>query len=114
MKDRPILIPLGERDIWQVHESWTWKGYTIPKGFITDLDSIPYIPYIHTVLKGRARVAALLHDYLYHTGEVSRKVADKAFKELMEEEGVHSVYKHLIYRTIRLTGWVRWNELRRR
>lgn len=111
---RPKLIPLTRRGEWFLADPWRWREFTIPQGYSTDLDSIPHIPGIHAIFKGRTRVAALLHDYLYSTGKVSRKRADELFLELMKEERVHRVYRELIYSTIRAFGWYRWNQLRKR
>lgn len=110
----PKLSPIQGRDQWVLLEDWTYFGYTVPKGFETDLDSIPHIPFIHSAYKGYARTSALLHDYLYRTGEVSRSAADQLFFDLMRAEGVPTNKRRDIYFAVRVGGWVRWNQLRRK
>ena len=51
----------------------------IPYGFETDLDSIPRIPFIYSMFKGRAIKSAILHDWLVRRGIMNRKRADEIF-----------------------------------
>lgn len=110
----PTLAPLPERYWWVVTRCWKKYGFTIPKNFATDLDSIPRIPGIYAVIKGRSVWAALLHDYLYATGEVSRERADRYFYTAMKEEGVPSVAAWLMYRSVRLMGWRYYKKQKKR
>lgn len=114
LKNLPKLSPTFKRDVWKVAEDWEILNHVVKAGFMTDLDSIPRIPIIHAILKGRARSAALLHDYLYRYGGVTREEADKLFSIVMKAERVHPTYRRIIYITIRGTGWLRWNQLRKR
>jgi hypothetical protein len=61
----------------------------VPKGFVTDLASIPRIFRFFFVKNGRHRAAAIPHDYLCRLGKkVSRVTADKIFLEAMKVLGV--------------------------
>lgn len=81
----------------------TMQGVTVPAGFVSDLDSIGRIPVVHTWLKDRARVPALMHDYLYHLG-VDRSEADLLFMAEMKSQGVRARYRYPIYWGVRLFG----------
>lgn len=112
LQELPKLIPYPKHGKWYLAENWERHGYFVPMGFITDLDTIPKVPLIYTVLKGRARWSALLHDHLYATGVCTRKEADLLFLKDMHVEGVRKGMRYVIYYTLRIAGWVRWNQLR--
>lgn len=60
----------------------------VPAGFQTDLASVPRLPVIYMLFGNRARQASVVHDYLYGSGEVSRKDADEVFYEAAVATGV--------------------------
>ncbi len=84
-------------------EPVTMQGITVPAGYLTDLDSIRRIPLIYMLLKSRARVPALLHDYLYQIGH-PRKAADDLFLAEMKQQRVQPFYRFCIYWGVRLFG----------
>lgn len=67
---------------------------TVPAGFVTDYASVPRLPLAYLLFGGVADEAAVIHDFLYSTGAVSRKVADAVFLEAMQACNVK--------------GWRRW------
>lgn len=86
----------------------------VPAGFVTDLASIPR--FFHRVLpkSGLHNYAAVIHDYLYTTGEVKdRKRCDRIFLEGMLVRGVSAWKAYAMYWGVRLCGWKAWNEHRR-
>lgn len=105
------MVPFG-RDKWKTAEparfcidaDISWVIVEIEAGFICDLDSVPReVPIFHALLKGRTRVAAILHDALYRYG-VDRELADMAFLRAMQLEGVRKRYRYPIYWGVRLFG----------
>lgn len=59
---------------------------TVPKGFNTDLASVPRVPIIYMLWGDRAHREAVLHDYLYRTNSVpcvSISEANRVFYEAM-------------------------------
>lgn len=99
-----IKMEISSRSKWmRLAAPVTMQGYTIPAGFYTDLDSIRRIPLVYRLLKSRARVPALLHDYLYQLG-VKRRVADDLFLAEMKRQNVQPFYRNLIYMGVRLFG----------
>lgn len=99
-----IKMEISSSSKWQtVLEPVTMQGFTIPAGYVTDLDSIRRIPVIYVLLKSRARVPALLHDYLYQLGH-PRKAADDFFLAEMKRQRVQPFYRFCIYWGVRLFG----------
>ena len=90
---------------WKLLEAWKYKGYTIPKGFVTDLASVPRFLWMFLAPSEIAK-AAVLHDYLYHSKKVSRLEADKILRSCALQE-VGRIRANLIYYAVRLNGWIR-------
>ena len=61
----------------------TGNIYIVPIGFISDLNSTPTFPLVYWLGGGRAARPAALHDYLYASKIVTRKMADAIFHESM-------------------------------
>lgn len=99
-----IAVEISSSSKWMtLLEPITMQGHTIPAGFVTDLDSIRRIPLVYRLLKSRARVPALLHDYLYQMGH-KRSEADALFLAEMKRLNVQPFYRFLIYWGVRLFG----------
>jgi len=113
--DWPVLIP-ARQGLWTVYRDWRVQvtldkidiDVVIHKGFVSDLDSVPRIPVFYEIFKGRTRVGALVHDWLYQKKH-KRKDADMIFLALMCVEGVKKRYSLPIYFAVRLFGWI-WYE----
>lgn len=78
---------------------------TVPKGFVSDLASIPRLPVIYLCLNGIADQAGVIHDYAYSTGLVSRLLADKVLYEACLVLGVQKWKAALIFYGVRLFGY---------
>ncbi len=74
----------------------------VPDDFLTDLASIPRIFRLFVPKNGRHRAAAVIHDYLCRSKEVSRKIADKIFLEAMVILKVPKWRRNLMYRVVRI------------
>lgn len=80
------------------------RTITVPAGFKTDLASVPRLPFVYCLCGGRANKPAVVHDFLYTHGIVSRKAADAVFLEAMGVVGVPLVYRLLMWAGVRLGG----------
>lgn len=96
--------------------SWTpnpgqerYTAVTVPKGFVTDLASIPRIFFTALRPDGEYAYAAVIHDYLYWTQTRSRDEADAILKIAMEDFKVGTVKAGAIYTAVRVGGKVAWN-----
>lgn len=100
----PVIKPFGDWDYfyilgpieWHPNIGQTLNEVTVPKGFVTDLASIPRLFWSALPKTGRYAYAAVLHDYLYWTQSTTRQEADKILETAMSDSGVD----HLKIRTI--------------
>lgn len=73
----------------------------VSRGFQTDFASVPRLFWSIISPMGKHTIAAVVHDYLYHTAEVSRKRADLIFYWLMRYYGVYKLVACLMYYIVR-------------
>ena len=95
-----------------------WMGViVIPKGYRTDLASVPRIPGIYWRVGGKAVLPAIVHDWLYECGhpDLTRKAADDVFLEAMADEADPPWWstRQIMYRAVRLGGGAAWSRYRR-
>ena len=81
----------------------------VPRGFITDLASIPAIFRSFYNRNGKSRKAAVIHDYLYCSQLYSRSESDDIFLEAMEACDVGRATRWSMWVAVRAGGWVYWN-----
>lgn len=87
----------------EISEENRVRYLSVPEGFVTDFESIPrLLGPLYALLKGRARRAAVLHDWLYWTRE-NRKWADDVFLVAMAQE-TNAVYRYSMWAAVRLFG----------
>ena len=108
----PLLRQVEER-LFEVAEDMSVDipemgvRYWIPRGFRTDLASVPRFlcPVVPTY--GRYSTAAVVHDFLYSKGgnEADRCQADWAFFLLMKQLGVRRWRRWIMFIAVRLFGW---------
>jgi hypothetical protein len=75
----------------------------VPEGFVSDLDSVPRIPFMYALLKGRSVRAATVHDYLYKT-QAGKAYADSLFLRAMKDEKIPKRRRYPIYWGVALFG----------
>jgi len=85
------------------------QPHVIPAGFVTDGASVPRGLWNLFPPFGRYNKAALLHDWLYQFGAMTRAQADYVFLEAMKELGVGLLTRWAMYSGVRAGGWVAWN-----
>lgn len=86
----------------------TYQLILIQPGFIYDGASVPRFPGMYLFFGGKARIAALLHDYLYSIG-YPRKSSDEWFRVAMraEEPGWR---RAIMWAGVRLGGWTSYKD----
>ena len=93
-------------------------GSIVVRGFKTDGASRPW--FLNKWLKrfGRGFAAFIKHDYDYAMQIVPRKQADDKLLKLLRSEESTSEFSHdeaqLIYKLIRMFGWISWKRNQRR
>ena len=92
------------------YESLPTKGIEIPKGFATDLASIPkwlrWLPG-YDPTDPRLRMA-IIHDACYSLQNMPREDADWLFRSGLKADGVPFVQRWLMYFAVRLFGRKAW------
>ena len=86
--------------------------HEVPAGVTTDFASVPRLFWRMIPPWGRYSIAAVVHDYLYQTGGVSRKEADRIFLSIMKQLNVPFWKRQAMYYAVRIGGWKAWNEHR--
>lgn len=84
--------------------------FVVPSGFMTDFASVPRIPVAYMLFAGKAKKAAVLHDWLYTTKPCTREEADRAFLCAMEELGIGWFVRQAMYRGVRFGGQTYWDK----
>lgn len=121
-KFKTKLILDDEQDtngFFLLHESLVYvstllnKVIVVPRGFNTDLASIPI--GVRNIISpiGRYDKAAVVHDWLYRVNGVTRKQADDVLLEAMKVSNVKGWQQKVIYWGVRIGGWVSWNKYRK-
>lgn len=112
-----FLTPLVVRETydagaWVLVKELVWQGayeaLAVPVGFKTDFASVPRLFWGLFPPYGRHTRAAVIHDWLYMTGHLSRADADGIFRRIMRECGVGRARRWTMYGALRLFGWVAW------
>jgi len=103
---------------WKFHSDRLGCDITVPYGFEFDWDSVPRLPIVYLLFKGRAKEEACAHDYLYVTGragccEIERKEADNVMRDAMVYYQRPWYVREPIYLGVRMGGWRGWNRYRK-
>jgi hypothetical protein len=93
----------------------------VPEGFDTDYASVPRIFWSFYPPDGSYTPAAVIHDALYFyqarsaatPSPITRAQADAVFLEAMAALGVPLLRRRLLYRAVRVGGWLAWRRNRR-
>ena len=111
-----VVDKIGNR-LWKVYRELQYdigdlssgNSIIVPRGFITDFASVPRAFWIVLPPDGKYTAAAVVHDFLYHIQDRSRKECDLIFLEAMEVLEVSWIKRKSMYRAVRLFGWMPWN-----
>lgn len=88
----------------------------VPRGFLTDFYSVPWLLRRLISASGQALAPAILHDFLYRFNgfvqglDLTRKQCDQIFLEAMLATGVARAKAYAIYAGVRAGGWVSWRQ----
>lgn len=110
-----LSIPMREGDPWITLEPlhfWSekfQKHYVVPKDFITDLATVPRLPFVFWWAGRRGDAAAVVHDWLYEFGIKFRQIhdrleADELYLEILLDTGVPWACAYPMYLGVRAGG----------
>lgn len=98
------------RQLWRVEATLFYRSEVakqmiiVPRGFETDFSSVPRLPLAYLLAGDTAHEAAVVHDFLYVTKPVSKKIADNVFLEAMKESGVSWWRRQLMWAAVAAFG----------
>jgi hypothetical protein len=110
----PQIAPFGDSEWWVLTASLptrigiSTEIITVPKGFVTDLTSIPRFFWSAFSKTGPYMSAAILHDYLYWDQRCTRAEADRIFDIEMKSYGVNDTSRKLIFSAVSDFGEGSW------
>lgn len=87
-----------------------FESVDVPKGFVTDLASIPRLFWSALRPDGEYAHAAIVHDYLYWAQSTSKETADSIFKLAMEDLEVAPRTVTALYDAVKLFGEGAWKQ----
>lgn len=116
---RNLTLDRIPRGAWRIAELVSYDNgvvsVTVPKGFVTDLASIPKaLRWFVSNDDYRVIRPAIIHDWLYlkhrvDGGSISRAQADLLFYEMLRVEGMGVIKAKLMYAAVRIGGWAAWS-----
>ena len=113
---RTLKVNIIKEDVFILLEDVTVDvlGYriTVKKGFDFDGATIPQALWsvYGNPLSGKFRIAALVHDALYVSHKLPRKLADAIFLDLMKQHEVGYLKRQTMYYAVRTAGWYAWRK----
>ncbi len=115
MESNLKLQPVEYGEKYKLLDNYYYEvnGYIIcvPRGFITDLASVPKMFWTIFPPFGKYTPAAIVHDFLYskynNTG-INRTLADKIFLFIMKELKVNILKRYAMYKAVRIFGEPSW------
>ncbi len=108
--------PFADGRNWIVKEPLIYRvgiskdSVIVPRGFVTDLASIP--PALQSLIQqnGPYLLPAVVHDYLYWAQTCTRSQADRLLRLAMIENRVAKFHRTAIYNAVRAAGSFAWAE----
>jgi hypothetical protein len=85
----------------------------VPKGFVTDLTSVPRPFWSLLRPDGEYTYAAIIHDYLYWTQSTDRAIADSILWSAMQDFGIDNATAGAIFTAVRAGGSGPWETNKR-
>lgn len=101
------------RGTWRLRRSLVYLSplagvVRVPCGFVTDLASVPRLPFVFFLLSGYGHAAAVVHDWLYTEKPMDRETCDRVFSEALQACGVPAWRAWLMLRGVRAFGRSNW------
>jgi len=106
--------PFADGQNWIVKQPLIYRvgishdSVIVPRGFVTDLASIP--PALQSLIQqnGPYLLPAVVHDYLYWEQTCTRTESDHLLRLAMIENRVDEVHRTAIYNAVRAAGSFAW------
>lgn len=117
----PNVIPFVDWDYYYTDGELRWApeggsnlpSVRVPKGFVTDLASVPSFFWSKYPPIGRYAYAAVVHDYLYWYQTTTKKVADEVMFAAMKDAGTSEQAIADFRAALTLAGSFAWDKNKR-
>lgn len=106
----PLQVELlTDRKTWRLLAPFSYLDpdhglIVVPADFETDFASVPRLPIIFDLVGAYGHAAAVLHDYCYRTGLLSRKDADEVFYNALRSSGIARWRTWIMWAGVRIGG----------
>ena len=109
------VIVLGD---WAFYSERLGCWVTVEDGFVFDWDSVPRLPVIYLLFKGRMKEESCAHDWLLKVGKacgraITRKEADRVMSDGMVAKGRKWYWRIPSYLAVRAGSWRAWQNYRK-
>ena len=107
-----IVMPNGTYN-FEVYEDYTYKGFTVPAGYITDGASVPRIFWsIFPPYKPEYFTAVIVHDYLCEQARYLHEFleADDVLLEMLGDLRIDRLQKFILYYSCRWYHKIRYRK----
>jgi hypothetical protein len=105
----PLFLEYGDGFKWKLTKAFTYRDdtgwFVVPEGFETDFASVPRFFWRLFPPTGKYGKAAVVHDFLYRTGKLTRRECDAVFYNAMKSLGVRFFTRWSMWGAVRLFGW---------
>lgn len=111
------IIEIGDK-LWELHRNLIYQSdllertLVVPKGFVTDLASVPRIPIAYQAWGGRCHREAVIHDFLYRIDSkpvVSYMIANRVFLEAAKARNKAWFIRYPMFWGVCLGGWMSYH-----
>lgn len=107
----------GDGKYWVLHQPLEYRDtetgmvVTAPRGFVTDLASVPRMFWAVFPPCGKYTPAAVIHDYLYWTQpeNCNKECADRILLNAMSDANVSKEARNSIYYAVKYAGQKSWD-----
>lgn len=112
---QPLQVELQpDRKRWRLLAPFSYLApgigpVEVPAGFETDFASVPRWPLTFALLGQYGHAAAVLHDWLYSTGQLPRAAADRLFLNALRSSGIARWRAWLMFAGARVGGARRYS-----
>lgn len=106
----PTYVVLADLPWKPVKATAQLQPVTVPRGFVTDLASVPSPFWSIFRPDGDYAYAAILHDYLYWIQDRKRGDADAVFLSVMTELKINDFHAEILYLAVNKLGGLAWEK----
>lgn len=104
-----LVVRKISSNLWVLVEPLEYRSrlagnISVPSGFTTDFASVPRAPFAYLLAGNTGHEAAVIHDFCYRTGYLSRNLSDRVFAEGLRVLGEPTWRIILMYNAVDMFG----------